>query len=306
MIPSEIEVVKQYLNEQALPTSYGRLVDHYIAPLAAQLSQWQTAKGQPLVVGVNGAQGTGKSTLCGVVNILMAEHFNLSSVVISIDDFYCTRAQRQQLAEDEHALLQTRGVPGTHQVALGIETINALLAGESIKIPRFDKALDDQLPDKQQIFQNKPVDIVLFEGWCIAAKPQPFSALGMPINRLERDEDADGRWRHYVNEALASEYQALFALIDKLVMLKAPSMSAVFEWRNMQEQKLAERVGKAANNQVMTAEQVARFVEHYERLTRFMLQDMPERSDVVLYLSNNHEIYSMSGLSSAAKQCVYR
>lgn len=304
MKPSTCRAVQQAINEQGLLSSYETIVDEYIAPLAAQIVEWQQDLSRPIVVGINGAQGTGKSTLCLFLQIILAEFYSKQSLVLSIDDLYCTRKTRKQLAAQQHPLLITRGVPGTHQVDLGVQVLKALLRGDSVAVPRFDKSMDDQLPQQQWYQQQQGVDIVLFEGWCVGAKPQQESMLVNAVNRLERDEDSDGRWRRYVNDCLKTDYQQLFSLIDKLVLLKAPSMDVVFEWRALQEKKLADRLASKGknNNKLMNTEQLNRFVEHYERLTRHMLQEMPSRADGILYLSHGHAIHAISGLSRYAEK----
>ena len=85
---------------------------------------------------------------------------------ISLDDFYKTQAERQQLAKHIHPLLSTRGVPGTHDVELMENTFSALLTGKPCTVPRFNKSIiDRESQDKWSQFNNKtPIDIVLFEG----------------------------------------------------------------------------------------------------------------------------------------------
>jgi D-glycerate 3-kinase len=124
-----------------------------------------------------------------------------------------------------------------------------------------------------------PVDVVLFEGWCVGARPQPAAALTRPVNALERDADPDGRWRTFVNTALAGAYAPLFARIDRLVLLQAPGFEVVAGWRAEQEAKLRARTGRG-----MDEAEIARFVAHYERLTRWILQEMPPRADLVFPL----------------------
>ncbi|WP_235263468.1 hypothetical protein [Nitrincola sp. A-D6] len=118
-----------------------------------------------------------------------------------------------------------------------------------------------------------------------------------PVNSLERDEDAEGIWRCYANEQLKGPYSELFARLDLLIMLQVPSMQAVFEWRSLQEKKLADRVQYIHDQQqstdhlrIMNEQQIVRFIQHYERLTRAMLQQMPAEADLVLKLNQNHKI----------------
>ncbi|WP_286236947.1 hypothetical protein [Neptuniibacter halophilus] len=279
------------------------LVDMFEAiyvPLGAWLACRKKRQQGPLVVGINGAQGAGKSTLFNLLEVILTEGFGLRVVGFSIDDLYKTYDERVELSETVHPLLRTRGVPGTHDVSLGIEILNSLAnSGEDqvTKIPVFDKSTDDRC--QVAVWQEwvGPADIIVLEGWCVGADPQSPQALVEPINELEREMDPSGAWRDYVNAQLAGPYQELFSMIQVLVMLKVPSMDAVFEWRSLQEQKLAERVKYFYDTQqptehlrIMNEEQIQRFIQHYERLTRHMLEEMPERADVTLCLNDNHKI----------------
>ncbi len=272
-------------------------------PLGAWLARRKQLQPGPLVVGINGAQGAGKSTLFNLLEVILTEGFNLRVVGFSIDDLYKTRAEREEIGKRVHPLLQTRGVPGTHDVHLGIDILNALKSCDEnsvTKIPVFDKSIDDRCP--AEVWQEwlGPADVIVIEGWCVGAEPQQADDLAQPINELEQSEDADGAWRAHVNAQLAADYRDLFAMIDVLLMLKVPSMDAVFEWRSLQEKKLAERVKYIYDTQqptdhlrIMDEGEIKRFIQHYERLTRHMLEEMPDRADVTLLLNDNHKIYDI-------------
>lgn len=272
-------------------------------PLGAWIARRKQLQPGPLVLGINGAQGAGKSTLFNLLDVILTEGFNLKVVGFSIDDLYITRADREALAESVHPLLITRGVPGTHDVQLGVEILESLKNGTEntvTKIPVFDKSIDDRCPASVWQEWLGPADVIVLEGWCVGAMPQTEAALAEPINTLERDEDADAAWRRYVNEQLSGEYRRLFDCVDMLLMLKVPSMDAVFEWRSLQEKKLAERVKYIYDTQqptdhlrIMDEGQIQRFIQHYERLTRHMLDEMPDRADVTLLLNDNHKIFSI-------------
>ncbi|MGB0732437.1 MAG: hypothetical protein ACPGPF_01685 [Pontibacterium sp.] len=270
-------------------------------PLGAWVARRQQQhEQQPLVVGINGAQGAGKSTLFNLLDVILTEGFGLRVVGFSIDDLYKTHAERQTLGENVHPLLATRGVPGTHDVQLGIDIIESIRrADESTvtKIPVFDKSTDDRCSPSVWQEWVGGADVIVFEGWCVGAKPQDAAMLKKPMNELEEQEDADGAWRAFVNEQLSAEYTTLFDMIDVLLMLKVPSMDAVFEWRSLQEKKLAERVKYVYDTQqptdhlrIMDEAQIKRFIQHYERLTREMLDEMPSRADVTMFLNEHHKI----------------
>lgn len=247
---------------------------------------------RPLVVGICGAQGSGKSTLAaGLAS--RCEAGGLTVAVLSIDDLYLTRAERETLGRDVHPLLRTRGVPGTHDVALGLALLEHLDRGRATPVPRFDKARDDRAPREQWDLAAAGTELLIFEGWCVGARPAPEAALAQPVNALERDEDAEGIWRAYANAALAGDYQRLFARIDLLMLLAAPSFAVVRDWRIEQEQDLRGREGSDAAG-VMSDAQVTRFIQHYERLTRHILAEMPARADLVAMLAEDRTPYRIS------------
>ena len=234
-----------------------------------------------VVLGLSGAQGSGKSTLAAALRRRMVEQ-GIATVALSLDDLYYTRTERLRLAELVHPLLATRGVPGTHDAKLGLATLDALARGKAVRLPRFDKARDDRCPDTECDMAPSGTRLVLFEGWCLGARPQPSGKLAAPINSLEADEDDQAIWRNHINAALAHDYAALWARIDAMAMLRAPDFAAVTGWRQQQEHALRATAGAAPG--VMSDDAVARFVAHYERVTRQLLVDLPGRSDLVIEL----------------------
>ena len=256
--------------------------------------------GQPLIVGICGAQGSGKTTLCANLQLALARQLSARVAVLSIDDFYLSAMERMRLSETVHPLLRTRGAPGTHEVALGLELLDRLTqAGteSSTLLPRFDKLADDRAPRSTWPAFSGRADVVLLEGWCVGARAQPEEQLIAPINALERDEDPDGRWRRYVNAQLAGPYQALFGRLDRLVLLRAPDFDVVFRWRRQQEQTLAASAGAGGlpeGARVMSDAQLERFISHYERLTRFILAEMPERADLAIALDAQRRVGEVS------------
>jgi len=237
------------------------------------------------VVGLTGPQGSGKSTLAAKLPPLLAAR-GLRSAVLALDDLYLTHAERRRLAADIHPLLATRGVPGTHDVALGREVLESLVTARQTRVPSFDKGADDRRPPAEWPTLEGPVDVVVFEGWCVGARPQPPAALADPVNALERDRDPAGVWRAYANAALAGPYQALFAGIGLQALLLAPGFEAVLAWRLQQEHELRASRGAVGQSDA----EVAVFIQHYERLTRHIAAEMPPRADVVARLGPKREV----------------
>lgn len=278
--------IDRLMAEEDLPSDYRAIVDRYWRPLSEDIAEQSIEQppGKPLIVGVNGAQGSGKSTMCRFLEVLLVEH-NQRAITLSLDDLYLTLAERRELAASCHPLFATRGVPGTHDVGLGEAILDALMEGRRPILPRFDKAADDRAAEGTPV--ESKVDVILFEGWCVGAVPQAETALREPVNALERDEDPDGVWRREVNRRLATDYAQMFGRLDLLIMLRVGSFEAVRAGRKRQEDKLAARSpGGAA---ILDDAALDRFLMHYERLTRWMLEEMPARANVVIEIGADQQ-----------------
>ncbi len=243
------------------------------------------------VLGINGAQGSGKSTLAAYLAEYLTAHHPLSVVALSLDDFYLSRAARAQLAADVHPLLNTRGVPGTHDAQRGRECLRQLrhlASGTSCRLPQFSKATDEPLgPEHDRLITQAP-DLIVFEGWCVGTPPQDEADLIAPMNALERDEDPCGSWRRYVNQQLAGPYAEWFAELDALIYLKVPGWTQVREWRAQQEQETAARNGGVSL--LSDQNRLERFLQHYQRLTEHALKTLPRNADAVLSISVGHDV----------------
>lgn len=240
------------------------------------------------VIGLSGLQGSGKSTLAGQV-VAMAQSRDVPALTISIDDFYFGRAARKRLARAVHPLLITRGVPGTHDVSLVHVTLDALRMASPKKpahVPRFDKGADTRLPPSRWRHVKHPPRFVILEGWCIGVPPQSNAELRDPINELERNQDADGTWRRWVNDQLTRNYVPLWKRFDDLAMLQAPSFDVVLAWRDEQERVLRARGAARAQ----TTSQLRNFLQHYERLSRQSLKKLPALADLRLVLDARRDV----------------
>ena len=247
--------------------------------------------GTPFLLGINGAQGTGKSTLAAYLALALGESGRRNAAVLSIDDFYLTQVERRRLSQTVHPLLATRGVPGTHDVPMlreSLARLRELGPGEPYQLPRFDKAIDDRADESSWPTVSGPVDLIILEGWCIGSVAEPEEGLDEPVNELEADEDADGRWRRYVNERLRTDYADVFAGLDALVFLQAPGFEAILRWRIEQEQKLAASAGADAAG-VMNEKQVGAFIQYFERISRHNLGAVRSNADIVLELDEYHD-----------------
>lgn len=288
-------LIEQYIEQEKLPSGYLDAALKWFTPLCESISLHHDESAhatsdqkRPLFIGVNGCQGSGKSTLSGLLHYLLIEHYHKSTVVFSLDDFYLRKAQRITLGNQVHPLLSTRGVPGTHDVSLMKSVLEALSFGQAVQIPSFDKSIDDRCPVAQWQNIETQIDIVIVEGWCWGTTAQSKSELEQAINDFEREHDSDSTWRTYVNTSLSTNYEPLYQYIDQWVFLKAPSFDAVYAWRLQQEQKLRERVGNASN--VMSNAEILNFIQYYQRLTVHTLCTLDKDADWIFELDNERNI----------------
>ena len=135
---------------------------------------------------------------------------------------------------------------------------------------------------------KKKPDIIIFEGWCVGATPQPFKELKKPMNLLEKAEDTKLTWRKKVNNELKTNYKKIYNLLDKKIYLKVPSFKYVLKWRLLQEKKLRLKSKKKA----MTDKQIKRFIMFYERLTKNMTKEY-KKNDTVIFIDESHKIKSI-------------
>lgn len=277
------EGFEAFLAEEGLPESFRATWEFVCRPLADRAGRLRQVRRRTAVIGLCGPQGSGKSTIAAAT-VRLLEARGRTAVAVSLDDFYLPRGERERLAREVHPLLATRGPPGTHDPAMASFAIDQLRSAGKVTLPAFDKAADTRKPRGHWRTVASPVDVILFEGWCVGARAQGAAALAQPVNELERTEDPDATWRAYVNDQLDGPYQDLFGKLHDLVLLQAPGFEVVAGWRAEQEAKLKARTGQG-----MDAAELARFIAHYERLTRWILAEMPERANWVVPLGPDRE-----------------
>lgn len=260
------------------------MIDPALLDRICDLAGAMAGPDRPPLIGIAGAQGSGKTTLA------RAAVGRLGGAAFSLDDVYLTRAERADLASRVHPLFAVRGPPGTHDLDLADRTVAALRAaqaGSTTALPAFDKLADERAPDAAwPVFAGRPGAIVI-DGWCLGATGQDPASLAAPVNDLERDEDPNAVWRSYADDALTGRYQAFFAGFDAIVVLAAPSFDAVLDWRCEQEAGLL-GVAPADLSATRRAE-LARFIQHFERLTRHMLAG-GVRADIVVALDRDRRV----------------
>lgn len=279
---------------QRLPDSYLEFALKWFKPLAKALNEHQQGASRPIFVGVNGSQGSGKSTLTGFLVEVLTKVYQKPTIGISIDDYYLSKQQRLTLSSTIHPLLATRGAPGTHNTELMKSSLNDLLNHRPCVLPVFNKSTDDTAPLSQWRDIHEKYDIVILEGWCVGTTSQKSKFLEPAVNNMERTKDTDCTWRKYVNHVLETEYEPIFQQLDALVVLKAPSFDCVYQWRCEQEHKLITRLKQQhlSTEQTMSDQQIDDFIQHYQRLTEHALETLPSRADYLFELDKNRGIQS--------------
>jgi len=279
-------LVKQEVRSEPFHDKLGQLNKFYL-PVCEKIYQDYKKNKKIKIIGLTGGQGAGKSTITQIIKLILEKKYNLSVVYFSIDDFYKTLSERIKLSKKIHQLFRTRGVPGTHDTNL-IKTTLLNLRKKNFKpltIPRFDKSRDDRFPRiKWQKIKKQP-QIIIFEGWCVGAKPQEKKYLKKSINILEKKYDINLVWRTKVNHELLNEYAKIFNKIDRLIFLRVPNFECVYKWRLLQEKKLQLT---SKGKKIMSPTQVRKFIMYYERITKHMLVDLTKKAYAVLYLDKKH------------------
>jgi len=270
-----------------------RMIKTFLIPLCFWINK-KAHKSRPYFVGLAGGQGTGKTTSSSLIRIILIKYFKLKVFRISIDDFYKTRKERISLSKRVHPMLLTRGVPGTHDINMMISFFRKVKNKKfkKLKLPTFNKAIDDRYnKNKWYNLKEKP-DVVIFEGWCVGAKPEKNISLNKAINTMEKTRDKKKIWRNYVNQQLKSKYKNLYSQLNCLIYLKAKNFNLLQKWRLKQERKLLQKSRKNSKLKIMNKEDVLSFMQTYQRITQNMFKSMPKYASIILNLNTNHQIKS--------------
>lgn len=287
-------MLSAFIKQHSLPEEFKRTVDQYYKPLADQIYCRFTNNQKPYFVGINGSQGSGKSTLTDFIATYLTTKYQLNVLVMSLDDFYLTGKKRNKLAKDIHPLLATRGVPGTHDVIKLNHVLTQLKENKTgFSIQKFNKATDEPFPESQWPIIEKPADIVLLEGWCWGVKSQTTEQLRAPINELESQHDRTGVWRNYVNQQLKNAYEPLYETMDFWLALQAPSFDCVYKWRLEQEQKLKKTNIGLLNSKIMSAAGILNFTQYFQRLSVQGCNTISQSADAICYLDYDRQITDM-------------
>ena len=271
-----------------------KMIKFFLIPVSFWISK-KVNKKKTLMIGLAGGQGSGKTTISTILTLILQNYFKLNVFKISIDDFYKTRKDRKLLSKNKHSLLMTRGVQGTHDINLILKFFKKIKSKKfkNMKVPKFNKAMDDRCKKSLWYKINSKPDVVIFEGWCVGAKAQTANQLKKPINSLERIYDQDGKWRSHVNNQLKTKYNTLFRQLDGLLYLKAKNFNLLKNWRLKQERKLWVQTKYKKNLKIMSKRNVINFMQTYQRVTQQMFKDAVKNSSIILNLNNNHQIQTI-------------
>ena len=283
-------MINTFISKHKLSSDFHVISKGYYIPLAEEIRLHQLSAENTYFVGINGSQGSGKSTLSEFLKDYLSETYAMNVVVMSLDDFYFSRIERQIVAADVHHLFKTRGVPGTHNMSQAKNVLHALKNNQDTTIPRFNKATDNPHPTSNWTKVSCDIDVVIFEGWCWGVEPQSIEQLEQPANEFEAIEDTDADWRNHANLQLSLYYKPLYSFMDKWVMLKAPSFEDIYKWRLEQEQKLIATITNDDKSGIMNEQQIQRFIQHYQRLTEHALATLPNSCDHVFELNCDRAI----------------
>ena len=266
-----------------------KMLKSYLIPISFWIAK-KANKKSPLIIGISGGQGTGKTTITSIIALILKQYFKFKVFKISIDDFYKTRKERTNLSKKIHPMLMTRGVPGTHDIKMMLNFFKKtkVKSFKKMKLPNFNKAVDDRSPKKNWHNINEQPDIIIFEGWCVGARAEINKTLKKPINSLEKTNDQNLVWRKHVNQQLKTKYKKLYSQLNCMIYLKAKNFSLLQKWRLKQEKKLWLKTKNKSSHKIMSKGDVINFMQTYQRITQNMFKNMPKYASIILNLNDNH------------------
>ena len=272
--------IQEHLKQLTNKTFSKKYISQYIAPIINNIN---TSKDKKFIIA--GSQGAGKSTLAILFKLALEKIYKKKVMLLSIDDYYLSKKKRIKLSKKIHPLLITRGVPGTHDiVALKNDIINFQQKKFPITTPTFNKLKDD-VSIKKKIIKN--AEILLLEGWCCGAPSINKGYLFENINSLESKLDKNKKWRQFYNSQLKREYKKVFSLFDQQIYIQPPSFNYIIKWRYAQEKNNAL---KSRKKDFMSKNDLQAFIQHYEKLTKWMMKTMPAKADILIKIDGNQKI----------------
>lgn len=227
----------------------------FLIPLIKQITG-------PVVIGISGPQGSGKTTVSSKLTDYVNENTDLHAITLLLDDFYLTyndQIKLNQLCVDKYdgnKLLQGRGLPGTHDIDLLTEVLENFLKGMEFHTVGYDKSLQngkgDRIPETKT-FNPPKVDVIFLEGWFLGFKP----LVDIPKSTDPIVNQHKPQHLKLVDDFLI-KYQRAFGYCQYSVIIETPDIDNVFQWRLQQEHQLIRERGMG-----MTDNEVKLFVDRY-------------------------------------------
>lgn len=263
-------------------------VDNYLEnlwlPIALNLAAKRGNLKRTLIQGILGGQGTGKTTFCTILKVIL-KRLGYAVATLSIDDLYLTYAERQALKQQDPRLIW-RGPPGTHDITLGLQIIDRCLQSDDAEIlmPRFDKSAFNGAGDRSTPEAITKPDILLFEGWFVGVQPiteDCFEHPPTPIITLE-----DIQFARDNNQRLQA-YLPLWNKLDALIILYPEDYRLSKQWRKEAEHKTIAR-GKAG----MSDEEIDRFVEYFWQALHpeLFIEPLIKTADLVVKIKSDRTL----------------
>ncbi|MBW4432936.1 MAG: glycerate kinase [Pelatocladus maniniholoensis HA4357-MV3] len=282
LYPDVLEFCQTHLRMQ--PQMVSEVLCNLWLPLATKLVSQRQQLNRPLIQGILGGQGTGKTTLCRVLTLIF-QHLGYQTLSLSLDDLYKTYCDRQILKQHDPRLIW-RGPPGTHDVELGLTVLDKVRNCElPVSVPRFDKSAHNGAGDRTtpEIVAN--ADIVLFEGWFVGVQPIDPSAFDHPPPPIITPDDK--AFARDMNRNLR-DYLPLWERLDGLIVLYPQDYRLSLEWRKQAEREMI-AVGKSG----MSNAEIEQFVNYFwcslhPELFIKPLVESPTLVDLVIEINSDH------------------
>lgn len=281
--------INRFLAQHGIDERYRSVFPGLVIPMAAWLLRRQRDRGGPLVVGLSGCPGSGRLTLALALQLVLRDGFVARTCVLSLSDFSLSLAKRRALARASHPLLETRGLPGTHDIALLQETLDQLLCRGSheIRLPAFDRVNDTPFPEDRWPSLPSGHEIIILEGWCVGAEPENEADLMAPVSDSEQTRDETAVGRITVNQALATGYASLWARLGSQIFLKAPDWHTAYLWHTEQ---LGKQHRQGAGPEALRPDDVRQRVAPFRRVTESMRRTLPQKADITLSLNASRQL----------------
>ncbi|MEH2403546.1 glycerate kinase [Nostoc sp.] len=225
-------------------------------PLGIKLASQRQQLERPLIQGILGGQGTGKTTMSNILKLILNQ-LGYRTLSLSLDDLYKTYSDRLVLTQQDPRLIW-RGPPGTHDVDLGLNVLDQIRQLQSpVMVPRFNKSAYGGAGDRTTPEIATDVDIVLFEGWFVGVRPMEPDLFDTAPPPIITDEDRE--FARDINFRL-HDYLPLWERLDSLIVLYPTDYRYSLKWRKQAEQQMI-----AAGKSGMSNAEIKQFVNYFWR-----------------------------------------